>query len=181
MIQYDQGEKIKLVLKRYSLAFTLETLFLIIAAILPYIAYRSGLSLKVYDLFGVTKSPLFLNIGLYMLWLLFVWILFFIAWSDYYLDVWIITDGRVIDVEQYGMFRRRINYYRLDRVREVELIKTKGLAKVFNYGTLLVKMEGEQFIIEEVKEPEKIKDLILNERREILSRLNRNMEFEAGK
>ena len=33
-----------------------------------------------------------------------IWIIFFLIWIDYYFDVWIVTNRRIINVEQKGLF-----------------------------------------------------------------------------
>lgn len=184
MITYDKDEKIVHIARRHKIAFTLETIFLLIAAILPYIAYKKGLTIPFIDLFAPPgENTIFLSLTFYILWLLFLWILFFIAWSDYYLDVWIITDGRVIDVEQTGIFRRRINAFRLDKITDMIITKNAFLAKFFNYGDIHVQLQGQsrKFIIAEVTEPEKIKEMISNEQKKTLERLKDTVQFEEGK
>jgi hypothetical protein len=184
MITFDHGEKIKYVAKRHNAAFMLEVVFLIIAAIFPYFASLKGLTDWLINLFNPNLgNHFFLLLALYCLWLLFIWILFFIAWSDYYLDVWIITDGRVIDIEQTGVFRRKINSYRLDKITNVAVIPREYLGKIFNYGDVVVNLNTElkKFVISEVPEPEKIKQIILDEQRAVLERLQKTIQFEAGK
>ncbi len=181
MIAYDKGEKIVKIVRRHSLAFTLETLFLIIAAILPYVAYLKGFDATVISFFNISNNPFFLNAALYTLWLLLLWILFFIAWSDFWLDAWIITDGRIIDVEQYGIFRRRINYYRIDKIQKINIFDRTKLEKSMNYGTLLINLGEDSFKMEEIKEPENLQELILGEQKKILNRLKTTVTFEEGK
>ena len=179
MIAYDKDEKTVHVARRHKLAFSLEIVFLIIAAILPYVFYTSPLFSRFFGIITISDSSFFLIMALYMLWIFFLWMLFFIAWSDYYLDLWIITDGRVIDVRQVSTFKREINSFRLDKITKLEVVRPKGLGKLINYGSLIVTTEGESggFVIEEVPNPSKVRDMIKKEQKNNLERFKGNVEF----
>lgn len=182
MITYDQDEKIISISRRHNLAFVLETIFLIIIAFLPYVAYRLQLTSWLINLFtGSQQETFFLSLALYTLWVLFLWILFFIAWSDHYLDTWIITDGRIIDVEQMGVFRRKINTFRLDKVTNLQILDKHWLGKVFDYGDIEVLLEGDsnKFIITEITSPERVREIILNEQKNALERLQKNQSSQS--
>ena len=38
---------------------------------------------------------------------LFIWLFFFNHWIDYYLDVWIVTNQRILNIEQEGLLDRK--------------------------------------------------------------------------
>ncbi len=184
MITYDKGEQIKYIARRHKVAFFIETIFLIIAALLPYLAYLHGLNFWLFDIFTPSVTNIFfLLLSLYGIWLTLLWVIFFIAWSDYYLDIWIITDGRVIDVKQKGVFHREINTFRLDKITDMILVEKNWLGKIFNYGDIHVTLAGQvhKFIIAEVPEPEKVKEQVINEQRASLERLKSTVQFEEGK
>ena len=73
-----------------------------------------------------------------------VWVLFFIKWTDYYLDVFILTDRRVIYITQKGLFSRRIATSRLDRVQDVSAEVTGMMPTFLNYGDVHVQTAGEE-------------------------------------
>ena len=184
MITYDVGEKIKYIARRHEVAFFLQTVFLIVAAVLPYMVYNHGLSGWIADIFSPTAANLFfLLLALYILWLLVLWMLFFVAWSDYYLDVWIVTDGRVIDVKQTGIFRREINTFRLDKITDLIIAEKTWLGRAFNYGDIHVTLSGQvhKFVIAEVPSPEYVKERIMEEQRASLERLKSTVQFDERK
>jgi hypothetical protein len=52
--------------------------------------------------YGPISGPLIgLSVSAYYL---FAWLFFFFSFIDYYLDVWIITSERIIDIQQNGFF-----------------------------------------------------------------------------
>ena len=66
----------------------------------------------------------------------------FMIWTNYYLDLWIITDRRIIYVDQKSFFNRNVSMFRLERLQDIE-IKTVGLLQTFlNYGSLSAQTAG---------------------------------------
>lgn len=97
------------------------------------------------------------------LYLLIVWILLFQDWIDYYLDAIILTNERIVHVEQKGVFNREVSQLALDRIQDVT-IETKGiLSTLFGYGTITIESAGEQenFIINNVPHVEQVQSTIL--------------------
>jgi uncharacterized membrane protein YdbT with pleckstrin-like domain len=94
---------------------------------------------------------------------LFVWLLFFFSFIDYYLDIWIITNERIIDVKQEGFFSRIISEQRLYRVQDVTSEIEGILPTIFNYGDVHIQTAGEieRFWFSEVPDPENIRDIIV--------------------
>jgi membrane protein YdbS with pleckstrin-like domain len=94
---------------------------------------------------------------------LFVWLFFFFSVIDYYLDVWIVTNERIINVSQEGFFARTISEQRLFRVQDVTS-EVKGLVQtIFRYGTVYVQTaaEKERFAFEEIPDADGVRELIM--------------------
>lgn len=96
---------------------------------------------------------------LYALWLLALWVGFFVAWTDYYLDVWQVTDRRIIDIEQKGLFHRDEASLRFENIQDITVNTHGFLATIFGFGDLRVQSAGEyrEFIIENATHPEAMK------------------------
>lgn len=75
---------------------------------------------------------------------LFILLLFFHNFVDYYLDVWIVTNERLINIEQKGLFSRTIAELRYYSVQDVTS-EIKGiLPTLFHYGDVAVQTAGTQ-------------------------------------
>ncbi len=73
---------------------------------------------------------------------LLILLLFFHNFVDYYLDVWIVTNERLINIEQKGLFFRTIAELRYYRVQDVAS-EVKGiLPTLFHYGDVTVQTAG---------------------------------------
>ncbi len=99
----------------------------------------------------------------FFLYLMFFWVYFFLGWVDYYLDVWIVTNDRIINIEQNGLFNRIVSEQKLYRVQDVTAEAKGFLPTLLNYGNVYIQTAGEQsrFIFEQVPEPYQVKKLIL--------------------
>src|SRR3989344_712138 len=101
MIDLDPNEKIILKVRKHKLAFVFETLFLSLFIILPPVLFWVSGNTAV-----IRGNDFALFTAIYSGILLIGWIIFFIIWTNYYLDVLIVTEKRIIHVEQKGFFNR---------------------------------------------------------------------------
>lgn len=100
-----------------------------------------------------------------------------LRWLDYYLDVWIITTQRIIDIEQRGLFNREISEISLERVQNVTVEIPGFLATVLKFGNLKIQTAGAgEFTISKVTDFYRAKDFILKH-----SRTQHAPELPAGK
>ncbi len=96
----------------------------------------------------------------YIAWIFILWMIGFVLWTDYYLDTWIVTSDKVINVEQKGLFRREISILHIDKIQDVTS-DVRGAIKTFiNYGDVKVQTAGKQndFIIRNVADPDTIRE-----------------------
>lgn len=94
---------------------------------------------------------------------LFIWFSGFFIWIDYWFDMWIITDQRIVNIEQRGLFVREISELHLDRVQDVTAEVSGLIPSILNYGDVVVQTAGEQdyFRFRQVPDPNGIKDAIM--------------------
>ncbi|MCX6761712.1 MAG: PH domain-containing protein [Candidatus Moranbacteria bacterium] len=155
------GEEILMVVHRHW--FDILSQFLIILAMLLLLFGSLVFASPLLSAFnGNISTSLFLfgeNI-----FFIFIWLFFFIIWIDYYFDVWIVTNERIVNIEQNGLFSRDVSELELERVQDIT-VEVLGIIPTFlNYGDLYVQTAGEteRFIFKHVPNPYGIKDLIMN-------------------
>ena len=58
---------------------------------------------------GSSDGKLSPNLFLFVenIFFIFIWLFFFVIWIDYYFDVWIVTNERIVNIEQKGLFSRK--------------------------------------------------------------------------
>lgn len=87
-----------------------------------------------------------------------------LAFVYYYLSVQIITDMRMVDVDQSSLFGRKVTEIQIENVEEVTSTSHGLLPTLFNFGKVLVQTSSavSEFTFENVAHPEQIKKLILD-------------------
>lgn len=95
--------------------------------------------------------------------LLFVWFYGFLIWIDYYLDVWIITDERIVNIEQKGLFLREASDLEFSKIQDVTVDVVGLIPTVLNYGDVFIQTAGEKerFKFRQVPDPYALKSLIM--------------------
>ena len=157
----DNDEKIVLTLRRHWFIPLKYVLFFSLLLVLPLGAYlffhASFISCLKNDYIHALTV---LGISLYYL---YVCVFFFNAWVDYYLDVWIVTDKRIVNIYQNGLFSRTISEQKLYRVQDVTA-QVKGIIPTFlNFGNVYIQTaaEEERFIFRQVSHPYAVSRKIL--------------------
>ena len=174
MIELRHGETIVTELRRHWYVIFAESFFLIIFVIAPLILLGTVNITSVILLPGVI--PLFIFAS--AVWLLFVWVAFFIIWTNYYLDVWIITTKRIIDIEQHYLFSREMSEFNLDKIQDITVEVRGFIATLLHFGNINVQTAGTQkhFTIRHVPHPEKAKDLIFKLHNELMGEMSEKAE-----
>lgn len=149
-------EKIVYVL-RADLAVLLPQIFVfaILIAVPSVLKYILGLVAPTFLEGQVGFAAFTLLRGVY---LLFVLVFGLTEFFDYYLDVWIVTNERIVDIQLKGLFARTISETRLYRVQDVTA-EMKGIfATLFDYGTVHVQTAGAtgRFTFEQMSDPDTI-------------------------
>lgn len=157
----QDGERVILLLRRHSFVFFITVVFFVLLTLLPVGLRLLFPSTVLTGLRGTAwEGIVLLAISAYYL---FTWLFFTFAWVDYYLDLWIVTDERIVSVEQAGLFRRVISEQRLIRVQDVTS-EVRGVFPTFlHYGQVFVQTAGERerFVFEQVPEPDLVKKVVL--------------------
>lgn len=60
----------------------------------------------------------------------------FTIWTHYYLDLWIITDRRIILIDQIHFFNRNVSIFRLERLQDIEFYVKGIIPTLLNFGTI---------------------------------------------
>jgi uncharacterized membrane protein YdbT with pleckstrin-like domain len=94
---------------------------------------------------------------------LYAWLFLFQNFLDWYLDVWVVTNKRIINIEQHGLFGRTMSELLLYNVQDVTS-DVRGLVhSMFDYGDVFIQTAGERerFDFENVNHPNEVAKRIL--------------------
>ncbi|MCX6739873.1 MAG: PH domain-containing protein [Candidatus Parcubacteria bacterium] len=149
----QKDENLVLFLRRHPIIiFSRWAVYLFLGLIPPFFYYFISINYP-----DVLTHPLGYPVLLLLACSLYLFIaLFFLnAFIDYYLDVWIVTDRRIINIEQRGLFNREIAEHTLERVQDVSALQKGIFQTFFSYGDVHVQTAGEiqRFIFRQIDNP----------------------------
>lgn len=96
----------------------------------------------------------YLSIGLF----------FYTYFVNFYLDILVITNDRLMHVEQQSIFARTISEVDLYKIQDITSTISGFFESMFDYGNLLIQTAGaaEKFQIDHVPHPEALRQRILD-------------------
>ncbi len=158
MISIKKDEKLISVYRRHKFIIFLELAPLVIFSVLIMFAAW-------FLIYFVLSDALFVPIVLFFMFVFLhiFWIAAFIYLADYYLDIWILTDKRVITIEQKSLFSRVLSEFELSKIQEISVDIHGVLPTIIDYGDVTVRTasENQNFIFKQVGNPNKVKDDIM--------------------
>lgn len=170
-LHLDEGENVVLEVRKHWIVFVGIGLALLLAALLPIIIFTLlKILIPSILVFSLTGNILALLIFLQTLWVLGLWILFFVDWTKYYLDVWYVTEKRIIAVDQKDIFNREISNLRFDKIQDVTIGIRGFIPTMLDFGDVRVQTASEdnlEFVLSTVRHPERVKKVIFERQNRI--------------
>jgi uncharacterized membrane protein YdbT with pleckstrin-like domain len=164
--QNDDGEKIiKLIhrhwfniLEHFLLAFVVIIVLGGLFFSFPYLFPEQLQDPDIYAFFLFIESTF----------AIFIWLYLFFIWIDYYFDIWIITDKRIVNIEQKGLFMRDVSELQYEKIQDVTTEVDGIIPTLLNYGDVSIQTAGkeEHFLFRQVPDPYGIKNQIMNLQKE---------------
>ena len=159
MITLREYERIVSVFRRHHFVL-LVTLIPIVGAFFLVLVVAAIAEVRMPSDFGALKPVVFLGAAFF---LHLLWLALFITIADFVLDVWVLTDKRMIMVEQKGLFARMVAELDLDRVQDAGVEVNGIIATFLNFGNVRVHTasEREDFVLAHAARPHEVKDTVM--------------------
>lgn len=95
---------------------------------------------------------------------LFLILSLLIIWELYYLNIQIITNLRIVDIDQVGLFAHTVSELHIENIEDVTSKTTGLMGTIFNYGQVFVQTAGtvEHFVFENIPNPAAVERLVLD-------------------
>jgi len=96
-------------------------------------------------------------------WLLVWWTSAWGAFTRYFLNAWVLTNMRIVNIKQRRYFSREVSSLFLTRVQDVTTDVVGVLSSLLNIGTIKVQTAGEdvEFVMKGIPRPEQMRNIIL--------------------
>jgi len=150
-------ETVQVFLRRHWIDLTRIFFFSAVMLLVPVAVYAiaqfGGVNLFAHPFWGPIGALLLAS------YLLIIYSVTITEVTDYWLDVWIVTNERVINAEQHGLFNRLVSEVHLEQIQDITS-ETKGFLETFlTYGDVYVQTAGERerFRFKNVDNPDDVK------------------------
>lgn len=158
----SQQEQTKAILRRHWVTLISLAVSFVLVLFLPLIVI-SGIQFISPSFFDDPTRTTLLILGL-SIFFLYAWLFLFQNYIDYHLDVWIVTDHRILNIEQHGLFARTVSELRLYRVQDVTAEVKGFLHTMLDFGDVFIQTAGEKerFQFEDIPHPNQVAKMILD-------------------
>lgn len=163
------GERVIAAVRKHWFVLFLELLPFLVLALVPtilpelvdWVARQSNTPVPFRD-FLTFESP----IGRFVLglWWLLIWVGAFNTFTQFYLNLWVITSSRIVYINQHGFFDRHVNSFLLSHVQDVSTEVDGFFATVLGYGSVRAQTaasEGTDCYMKDVPHPARLRNTIM--------------------
>jgi len=163
--ELEPGEEVLVETRKHWLLFVLELLPFAIIAILPLVIptlLAIAPPLAPYaDRFSIGSASGRAGLGI---WFLLVWTAAWGFYTRYYLNVWVLTNMRIVEITQHRFFDREVSSVLVSRVQDVTTEVSGVLFSLLHIGNIHVQSAGtvDEFHMNGVGNPGRLRDLILS-------------------
>lgn len=161
VIKQKPYEKIIFNLHRHHLTFVPVVLLSLLLLLVPVVVYF--LIKNAYP--GVLKESLIYPAGVLLssMYYLFVYMFFYIRFIDHYLDSWIVTNDRIVDIEQHGLFSKVTTELDLFRVQDVTTHISGAFGTIFRFGDVIITTASatNSIIFYNIPDPDRIRERLI--------------------
>lgn len=153
----EENERVILLLRRHPFTTMVKIGFLLTISLIPII------TLLVFWSYIVSDGWLDLFLLVSSVWYLGFLLIIFHTLTIYTLSTVLITDQRIIDSDQHGLFDRKIAELHNHRIQDVSTHTTGILETLLGYGDVTVQTAAseKQFTFHKMPKPNKVKDSIM--------------------
>jgi len=119
---------------------------------------------------------------LLILYILSIWLWGYIRFIDDEFDCLILTNDRVIDVTQIGLFKITFSETSLDLIQDVRDTSSGFIGNILDYGEVEAQTAGASIVfqIDTVPHPNKIAKIVQDTKKDFLIRTGRRKEADSG-
>lgn len=165
MVKMREGEKVIKEVRRHWFVMLGPLFASFVLAGIPLLVFSllGHFSVELAEYVAFKGSIEALIAFVYSLWLLLILVFFAVQWTEYYLDVWYISNMRIIDVDQLGLFSRKTKTLDLNRIQDIT-VEVKGfIATMLEFGTIHVQTAGtnREILLHQSKDPYEVRRIIL--------------------
>ena len=144
-----EGEEVKFVFRRHILTAKKGLVFLILMSIVGF------LLMVIWPRNPEMFWGFLACVGIGIIGFVYAYIL-------WYFSIYIVTDQRIRQISQKGLFKKTVVDLGLDKIQSISYGVPGIVAGIFGYGTILIQTGVGDLVISQVSKPSKIYDKLQN-------------------
>lgn len=100
----------------------------------------------------------------WMIYLMCIWLVVSYKIVFHILNIWIVTNSRILDIWQIGFFNRKVSELHLESIQDISVNTAGIIPSYFNFGNIDIQTaaSSQHFTFEEVPHPIEIKDKVMD-------------------
>lgn len=164
MITHTDGERVIAQFRKHWAMLVRDSVGTVLLTGLPFLLWITFSTAGILPFLTPMPTP-WIEL-LLAFWFLVIWITLAVLWTNYYLDIWVITNRRIINVEQVSLFHRRAAVWNMDRVQNIGTKVESVLQTLLGFGTIEVHTAGrpgEGARMEGIPHPDHVRAIILDQ------------------
>ncbi len=152
------NEKIYVATREHIFLLGIRYFIILVLAVVPIVV--KIFILNNIELTGITPTILSLVAHVYYLGLA---VASFMIWVLHYLNLHIVSEMRIVDIDQRGLLKHEVSELNLETIEDVTSDTSGLFGNILNYGTVYVQTAGtvERFEFENIPDPDKVANIIL--------------------
>jgi hypothetical protein len=154
------NERILLIVREHWFRLFVKMAVVAVLTLLPYL-FTTLLGSNMPQLYTERGAALVTLVAqIYYLALLLA---LFVIWILYYLNMHIVSEERIVDIDQVGLLNHVVSELNIETIEDVSSETTGLFGNVLDYGTVFIQTAGatERFQFEKVPNPARIASIIL--------------------
>lgn len=161
LIKQKSYEKIIHILRRHPVTFVPTLLLFLLLLALPI-----GVFFIISSLFPeLLNGPIIYPTAVLAasVFYLAIIVFFFTQFIDFYLDLWVVTNDRIVDIEQFGLFARTVSEVDLFRIQDVTTNVHGFFSTIFNYGVITIKTasDNKSIVFKNIPRPNAVREKLI--------------------
>ncbi len=159
-MEIQSDEHIIIYIRKHWLRFAIQLFPIIVLAVLPLI-FPSAATFFLPKYLAAIQDVTW---ALYFMWLTVLWVWAFEMWTEYYLDMWVLTNKKIVSADQRSLFNRHMSTLELEKIQDITVEINGFVETMLEYGTIRVQTAGEmrEFVMDDAAHAEVCKQLILD-------------------
>lgn len=162
LIKQKSYEKIIFTVRRHPITFFVYIIFFLLLLAVPIGLYWLVANSSLNQYLGNQSGFIIAVLGI-SIYYLSCFLFFYTNFIEFHLDLWIVTNDRLLDIEQKSLFHRTVSEVDLYQIQDASS-EIKGIfPTIFNYGNIVLQTAGPvpKFVFRSVANPNHLREEIL--------------------